>query len=77
MCLHQAGVRGHDTHAETVGAAFGRGNVALVNVCRCHRLAALIEHSGVGLRGRHCPLRRDTLRRAHVVDRLRPDERAR
>jgi FHA domain-containing protein len=30
--LHQAGMRGHDAHAEAVGAAFGCGHVALVNV---------------------------------------------
>ena len=30
--LHQAGVGGHDADAETVGAAFGRGNAALVKV---------------------------------------------
>ena len=30
--LHQAGMRGHDAHAEAVGAAFGGGNAALVNV---------------------------------------------
>ena len=32
MRLHQAGVRGHHAHAEAVGAAFSRGNAALVNV---------------------------------------------
>ena len=49
--LHQAGVRGHDAHAETVGAAFGRGNTALVNVSAVAvGLAALIQHGRAGLR---------------------------
>src|SRR5437867_12470329 len=30
--LHQARMCGHDADAETVGAAFGRGDAALVNV---------------------------------------------
>ncbi len=32
MRLHQARVDGHDADAETIGAAFGRGNAAFVKV---------------------------------------------
>ena len=47
MRLHQARMRGHDAHAEAVGAAFSRGNAALVNVCAVSiGLAALIQHGG-------------------------------
>ena len=47
MRLHQAGMRGHDAHAKAVGAAFGRGNAALVYVSSVAvGLATLIEHTG-------------------------------
>ena len=48
MRLHQAGMRGHDAHAETVGAAFGRRDRSLVNVIAVPiGFAALIQNSGV------------------------------
>ena len=68
MRLHQAGMRGDDADAKAVGAAFGCGNAALVNVIAVAVCLAAVDlaPSRWDCGGRRCPLRRDTLRRAHV-----------